>query len=416
MSYPESPRRRAAAAAGTAALALVLAGCAAGGESGGTTPSPSPTASASATGAASTADPTPTDPAAAAASRVAAARASAAAEGTRRPEPREALQTVGPGIKDGAASSGWQSVAAAKNNTVAVMNCTRDVLDQRTMDAVATHIPNPSAIGFVDQYASRDATHEFLSCVYQGDSKRSTGMPVVTVSYQHNLDGERLDWCRPEPAAVADEYSFDEASGKGLLALLRPGMVGGQDGAPLLPQRTGWACTEDGTEMVSVIFGAMEGYGDANDGLTQVEDSPVAQSTTVVTQARDHLADTVLKDPSHYREIIQKSSPFFLDAQMDEESLQAARALPTGRIPEDQLTDQSTIDRPEGAPGPVAPGQPPRPFQGAAAAAAASSSAAAAAESAASPSATPAEGTGDPSAEPAASTAASPAQSPSIPD
>ena len=33
----------------------------------------------------------------------------------------------------------------------------------------------------------------------------------------------------------------------------------------------------------------------------------------------------------------------------------------TGRVPDELLNNQSTIDRPEGAPGPVAPGQPPRP-------------------------------------------------------
>lgn len=384
MSHLAPTRRRASLAAGTAALALALTGCATGGPSAEPTPTAAPAASTAgiASGSASAAS-GPTDPASAAAAQVAAARASALAEGTRRPEPREALETAGPGIKDGAATAGWQATAAAKNNTVSVMNCTKDVLDQRTLDAVATHMPAIGSIGFVEQFASHDSTHEFMTCVYSGHSKRSPGMPLVEVQYQHNMDGERLEWCRPEPAAMADEYRFDEKTGKGLLALLRPGMVGGQDGAPLLPQRTGWACTEDGTQMVSITFGSMKGFGDANKGLAAVEDSPAAQSTTLVTQARDHLADTVLKDPSHYQEIIQKSSPFFLDAQMDEKTLQAAQAIPTGRSDPDDLSDQSTIDRPEGAPGPVAPGQPPRPFQGAAAVAAASESAAAASSSAA---------------------------------
>ena len=221
----------------------------------------------------------PTDPASAAASRVREALASESAEGTPRAEPRQAFETVGPGIKDGAATEAWKNTAAVRNDTVSVMDCTRDVLDQRTLDAVATHIPDSSNIEIVQLFASQDETHEFLTCVYNGYFEYSPGMPLAQVHYQHNLDGSRLEWCQEEPAAVADEYTFDPKTGKGLLALLRPGMVGGQDGAPLLPQRTAWACSEDGSEMVSVTMGSMEGFGDANGGLTQVKNSPVAQST-----------------------------------------------------------------------------------------------------------------------------------------
>lgn len=385
MSHPASARRRAPLAVGVAALALTLAGCATGGQPGEPASTSAPITSAPAVGGAtaSPASETPTDPASAAALRVREARASASAEGTPRAAPRQALETVGPGIRDGAASTAWKNTAAVRNDTVSVMDCTRDVLDQRTLDAVATHIPDASNLEIVQLFASQDETHEFLTCVYNGFYEESPGMPLAQVHYQHNLDGTRLDWCEAEPAAVADEYSFDPETGKGLLALLRPGMVGGQDGAPLLPQRTAWACNPDGTEMVSVTMGAMEGFGDANGGLTEVENSPVAQSTTLVTQARDHLAGTVLKDASGFHEVIQLSSPFFLDARMDEETLAKAREIPTGRASEELLNDQSTIDRPEGAPGPVAPGQPPRPFQGAAREAAESARAASASASAA---------------------------------
>ena len=399
MSHPASARRRAPLAAGVAALALALTGCATGGEptEPASTTAPAPSGSPAADSA------TPTDPASAAASRVREARESDAAEGTPRAQPRQALETTGPGIRDGAASTAWQNTAAVRNDTVSVMDCTRDVLDQRTLDAVATHIPNGSTIEIVQLFASRDEKHEFLTCVYNGYFEYSPGMPLAQVHYQHNLDSTRLDWCEAEPAAVADEYSFDPETGKGLLALLRPGMVGGTDGAPLMPQRTAWACNEDGTELVSVTMGSMEGYGDANGGLTQVENSPVAQSTTLVTQARDHLADTVLEDASGFQEVIQLSSPFFLDAQMDEETLAAAREIPTGRVPDEQLNNQSTIDRPEGAPGPVAPGQPPRPFQGAAREAAESQRAADASASAAEASASRAA-SGSPSPSPTSAT------------
>ena len=97
----------------------------------------------------------------------------------------------------------------------------------------------------------------------------------------------------------------------------------------------------------------------------------------------------MLKDAGDFQEVIKLSSPFFLNAQMDEETLAQAREIPTGRVPDELLNNQSTIDRPEGAPGPVAPGQPPRPFQGAAREAAESQRAAEASASAsASPSPT----------------------------
>ena len=409
MSRPASARRRAPLAAGVAALALALTGCADSGEPAepASTAAPAPTDSA----AGGSASATPTDPASAAASRVREARASDAAEGTPRAQPRQALETLGPGIRDGAATTAWQDTAAVRNDTVSVMDCTSDVLDQRTLDAVATHIPDGNSIEIVQLFASHDETHEFLTCVYNGFFEYTPGMPLAQVHYQHNLDSTRLDWCQEEPAAVADEYTFDPETGKGLLALLRPGMIGGQDGAPLMPQRTAWACNEEGTELVSVTMGSMEGYGDANGGLTQVEDSPVAQSTTLVTQARDHLADTVLKDASRFREVIQLSSPFFLDAQMDEQTLAEAREIPTGLGPDEQMNNQSTIDRPEGAPGPVAPGQPPRPFQGAAREAAESQRAAEASASAAEASASrAASGSGTPSPSPSG-TSSSPSPS-----
>ncbi|KAB1900729.1 hypothetical protein, partial [Micrococcus luteus] len=388
--HPAPARRRAPLAVGVAALALALAGCGSAGQSGepasSTAAAPSGSAASAAAGSATE---SPTDPASAAASRVREALASESAEGTPRAEPRQAFETVGPGIKDGAATEAWKNTAAVRNDTVSVMDCTRDVLDQRTLDAVATHIPDSSNIEIVQLFASQDETHEFLTCVYNGYFEYSPGMPLAQVHYQHNRDGSRLEWCQEEPATVADEYTFDPKTGKGLLALLRPGMVGGQDGAPLLPQRTAWACSEDGSEMVSVTMGSMEGFGDANGGLTQVKNSPVAQSTTLVTETRDHLADTVLKDAGEFQEVIKLSSPFFLNAQMDEETLAKAREIPTGRVPDELLNDQSTIDRPEGAPGPVAPGQPPRPFQGAAREAAESQRAAEASASAsASPSPT----------------------------
>ncbi len=399
MSHPTPARRRLPLVAGVAALALALAGCADGGQPGepASTAVPAPSASAGSP-AAGSAPATPTDPASIAASRVREARESASAEGTPRAQPRQALETLGPGIRDGAATTAWENTAAVRNDTVSVMDCTRDVLDQRTLDAVATHIPDGSNIEIVQLFAAQDETHEFLTCAYNGYFEYSPGMPLAQVQYQHNLDSTRLDWCEDEPATVADEYTFDPETGKGLLALLRPGMIGGQDGAPLMPQRTAWACSEDGTELVSVTMGSMEGYGDANGGLTQVENSPVAGSTTLVTEARDHLADTVLKDASRFHEVIKLSSPFFLNASMDEESLAKAREIPTGRVPDELLNNQSTIDRPEGAPGPVAPGQPPRPFQGAAREAAESQRAAEASASAAEASASrAASGSGSPS-------------------
>ena len=329
MTHPAPARRRAPLAVGVAALALALAGCGSAGQSGdpasSTAAAPSGSAASAAAGSATE---SPTDPASAAASRVREALASESAEGTPRAEPRQAFETVGPGIKDGAATEAWKNTAAVRNDTVSVMDCTRDVLDQRTLDAVATHIPDSSNIEIVQLFASQDETHEFLTCVYNGYFEYSPGMPLAQVHYQHNLDGSRLEWCQEEPAAVADEYTFDPKTGKGLLALLRPGMVGGQDGAPLLPQRTAWACSEDGSEMVSVTMGSMEGFGDANGGLTQVKNSPVAQSTTLVTETRDHLAYTVLKDAGDFQEVIKLSSPFFLNAQMDEETLAQAREIP----------------------------------------------------------------------------------------
>lgn len=365
MTHPTSAPHRAAAALGAAALALTLAGCSGSGQPSPASSTSTSTATAAA-GSSASATGDPQSPASAAASEIRAARASEKADGSERPQPREALETQGPGITSGAASAGWKSVAARYNDTVSVMDCTQDVLDQTTLDAVATHIPVANDIGIVQLFASRDQSHEFLTCQYQGSSSRSEGAPLVMVHYQHNLDGRRLEWCRPEAPVMADEYSYDESTRKGLLALLRPGMVGGADGAPLLPQRTAWACNEDGTQLVSVTFGAMKGYGSVNEGLTQVTNSPIANSTTLATQARDHLADTVLKDPSGFQADIETSSPFFLNAQTDQETLDKAKGLPTGIIPQDQLSDQSTIDRPEGAPEPVAPGQPPRPFVGAA--------------------------------------------------
>lgn len=412
MSHPAPVRRRTAPVLGAAALALALTGCGGGGES---TPSssaaPTPAAAASTPGVAATATGDPESPASQAAAQIREARASERAEGSDRPQPREALETAGPGVTAGAATQAWQNRASTYNDSVSVMDCTKDVLDQATLDAVATHIPVANHLSIVQLFASRDETHEFLTCQYQGSTSRSEGTPIVMVHYQHNLDGTRLDWCEEAPAVQADEYSFDPASGKGLLALLRPGMVGGSDGAPLLPQRTGWACTQDGTRMVSVTFGSMEGYGTQNEGLTQVVNSPVANSTTVVTQARDHLADTVLRDPAAFQEVISLASPYFLDAQMDQETLDRALQIPTGLVPEEMLNDQSTIERPEGAPGPVALDQPPRPFVGAARAAAESAAAASASASAAA-SASPSEGQeADP--EGAAPAVSSPAPSPS---
>ena len=413
MSHPAPARRRTAPALGALALALALTGCGGGGESTPSSSAPAvPAAGPSTPGVAATATGDPESPASQAAAQIREARASERAEGSDRPQPREALETVGPGVQAGAASRGWQSVASSRNDSVAVMDCTQDVLEQATLDAVATHIPVANDIAIVQLFASRDETHEFLTCQYQGSSSRGEGAPLVMVHYQHNIDGSRLDWCQEEPAVRADEYSFDPATGKGLLALLRPGMVGGSDGAPLLPQRTGWACTEDGTQLVSVTFGSMEGYGPQNEGLTQVENSPVANSTTVVTQARDHLADTVLKDPAAFQEVISSASPYFLNAQMDEETLQEALRIPTGLVPEEMLSDQSTIDRPEGAPEPVAPSQPPRPFVGAAREAAESAAAASAAASASAASASPSEGQ-DADPDGATPASSSPAPSPS---
>lgn len=340
--------------AGAAALALVLSGCVADQEDPNGAPS---------SGTEETSEPSPSeslDPTAAAASQVAEAAASSAAAGTRRPQPREALETDGPGVTDGAATGSWISIASAKQDTVSVMDCARDVLDQGTLDAVATHIPNASAMSIAQLFASRDENLEFMSCSFTSSTRAENGMPMAMVRYQHNLNDERLEWCKPEPAAIADEYTFDEETNKGLMALVRPGMKGGADGAPLMPQRTGWACSDDGTEMVSITFGAMEGYGDANEGLTAIENSPVAESTTIVTEARDHLADTVLKDPSTYQDVIGKASPFFMDYQMDEKTLEEARKIPAGESDPEDLPTHSMIDRPEGAPGPVAPGQPPR--------------------------------------------------------
>ncbi|MDO4239337.1 hypothetical protein [Micrococcus sp.] len=411
MSHPAPARRHIAPVLGAAALALALTGCGGGESTSPSSAAPAPAGGPSTPGVAATATGDPESPASQAAAQIREARASERAEGSDRPEPREALETVGPGVSAGAATQGWQNVASRRNDSVAVMDCTQDVLEQATLDAVATHIPVANDIAIVQLFASRDQTHEFLTCQYQGSSSRSEGAPLVMVHYQHNLDGSRLDWCQEEPAVRADEYSFDPATGRGLLALLRPGMVGGSDGAPLLPQRTGWACTEDGTQLVSVTFGSMEGYGPQNEGLTQVVNSPVANSTTVVTQARDHLADTVLKDPAAFQEVISVASPYFLNAQMDQETLDRALQIPTGLVPEEMLNDQSTIERPEGAPEPVAPSQPPRPFVGAAREAAESAAAASASASAAA-SASPSEGQeADP--EGGAPAASSPAPSPS---
>lgn len=420
MSHPVPAPRRVGAALGATALAVALAGCSGSGDTAASSSAgqSSPAAAAStaqpvaalATDASATGD--PNSPASQAAAEISSARAAERADGSERPQPREAFETAGPGITSGAASSGWRAVASSLNDTVSVMDCTQDILDQTTLDAVATHIPDPSKIGIVQLFASRDATHEFLTCQYQGSSRKGEGAPLVMVHYQHNLDGTRLDWCKPEPAVMADEYSFDEKTGKGLLALLKPGMVGGADGAPLLPQRSAWACTEDGTQLVSITFGSMEGYGSQSKGLTQVTNSPIANSTTLATEARDHLADTVLKDPSALHEDITTSSPFFLDYQMNQETLDKALSIPTGVVPQDMLSNRSTIDRPEGAPEPVAPGQPPRPFVGAARAAAESAAAASAAASASasasgSPSASP-SGSGSPSGSASASASPSP--------
>lgn len=337
--------------AGVAALALVLSGCIADQED--------PTGSASSEGA--EASPSESlDPTAAAASKVAEAAAASRAAGTRRPQPREALETDGPGVTEGAATGTWISIASARQENVSVMDCARDVLDQGTLDAIATHIPNASAMAIAQLFASRDEDREFMTCTFTSMSKAENGMPMASVRYQHNRDGERLEWCKEEPATIADEYSFDPKTGKGLMALVRPGMEGGKDGAPLMPQRTGWACNEDGTEMVSITFGSMEGYGDANEGLTAIKNSPVAESTTIVTEARDHLADTVLKDASKYQDVIGKASPYFMDYQMDEKTLEDARKIPSGESDPADLPTHSMLDRPEGAPGPVAPGQPPR--------------------------------------------------------
>lgn len=350
-------RRLLPLAAGTAALALVLTGCIADQDE----PGGSPSSGASSEGTGSGPNPSESlDPTAAAASQVAEAAAASAAAGTRRPQPREALETNGPGVIDGAATGSWIAIASAKQDTVSVMDCARDVLDQGTLDAVATHIPNASNISIAQLFASRDENLEFMSCSFTSSTRAENGMPMAMVRYQHDLNGDRLEWCKPEPAAIADEYTYDEKSGKGLMALVRPGMKGGRDGAPLMPQRTGWACNEDGSAMVSITFGAMEGYGDANEGLTAIKDSPVAESTTIVTQARDHLADTVLEDPSKYQDVIDKASPVFMDYQMDEETLAEAKKIPAGESNPEDLPTHSMLDRPEGAPGPVAPGQPPR--------------------------------------------------------
>lgn len=352
---PTAARRRLLPlGAGAAALALVLSGCIADQEE--------PEGSAS-SGTNEAAEPSPSeslDPTAAAASQIAEAAAASAAAGTRRPQPREALETNGPGVIDGAATGTWIAIASAKQDTVSVMDCARDVLDQGTLDAIATHIPNASAMSIAQLFASRDENLEFMSCSFTSSTRAENGMPMAMVRYQHDLNDERLEWCKPEPAAIADEYTFDEETNRGLMALVRPGMKGGRDGAPLMPQRTGWACNEDGSEMVSITFGAMEGYGDANEGLTAIENSPVAESTTIVTEARDHLADTVLEDASKYREVIDQASPVFMDYQMNDEVLEAARKIPTGESDPEDLPTHSMIDRPEGAPGPVAPGQPPR--------------------------------------------------------
>lgn len=350
-AVPSLRRRLLPLGAGAAALSLLLSGCTAGNEG----PQEPTGADGSSAGPSESLDPT-----AAAASQVAEAAASSAAAGTRRPQPREALETDGPGVREGAATASWVSIASARQENVSVMDCARDVLDRATLDAIATHMPNASAISLAQLFASRDEDREFMTCTFTSSSKAENGMPMASVRYQHNRDGRRLEWCEQTPATIADEYTFDPETGKGLLALVRPGMVGGSDGAPLMPQRTGWACNEDGTEMVSITFGSMEGYGDANEGLTAIKNSPVAESTTIVTEARDHLADTILEDASAYQDVIGKASPFFMDYQMDEKTLEDAQKIPAGESDPADLPTHSMIDRPEGAPGPVAPGQPPR--------------------------------------------------------
>ncbi|MDO5633747.1 MAG: hypothetical protein Q4G34_02560 [Micrococcus sp.] len=358
-----SARPRLAVTAAVAVVGLTLAGCtseapAPADQSPTAAPASTPAATAEETnGAAESTE----DPIAAAASQAAAEYAAEMAQGTQRPTPREALETVGAGVNDGAATAGWQSTAAGRSDTVSVQNCVRDVLNQDTMDAIATHIPNANAIEIMQLFAARDTDYEFLTCSFSTQAARAEGMPTVLVRYQHNLNGERLDWCREDAPVVADEYTFDPETHRGLMSLLRPGMVGGTSGASLLPQRTGWACTEDGTQMVGITFGAAEGFGDSATGLSTVDNSPVADSTTVVTQARDQLADTWLSDPSQVQEVIGRSSPFFMDYQMDEATLQEALRVPTAPAEEGAYSDQSLIERPEGAPGPIAPGQPPRP-------------------------------------------------------
>ena len=356
---PNAARRLHALPVGMAALALVLSGCAGSGEDGGEGQASAAPSSSSA----QTSSDEPQDPQESAASVAAESFAAQSSEGSRRPQPREALETKGPGVKGGAADGNWVRIASSRNDTVSVQDCSTDVLDQGTLDAIATHIPNANSLEITQLFASRDVSHEFMSCSYSTFQDRAPGMPSAMVTYQHNRDGKKLDWCSEEAPVEADEYSWDPKTGKGLMALLRPGMIGGQDGAPLLPQRTAWQCNDEGTEMVLITLGAMEGYGDANEGLESVKNSPVKDSTTIVTEARDHLADTMLKDPKKVREVISTSSPVFMDYQMDEKTLEEAKKVPAGKSDPDELNDQSMLDRPEGAPGPVAPGMPPRPSE-----------------------------------------------------
>ena len=154
MSHPAPARRRTAPALGALALALALTGCGGGGESTPSSSAPAvPAAGPSTPGVAATATGDPESPASQAAAQIREARASERAEGSDRPQPREALETVGPGVQAGAASRGWQSVASSRNDSVAVMDCTQDVLEQATLDAVdawlASSDANPAAQRYV---------------------------------------------------------------------------------------------------------------------------------------------------------------------------------------------------------------------------------------------------------------------------
>lgn len=99
MTHPAPARRRAPLAVGVAALALALAGCGSAGQSGepasSTAAAPSGSAASAAAGSATESPPTRVRRGV----RVREALASESAEGTPRAEPRQAFETVGPGIR-----------------------------------------------------------------------------------------------------------------------------------------------------------------------------------------------------------------------------------------------------------------------------------------------------------------------------